>query len=69
MPRNVGTADRIVRLIAGVVLILLPLATGFAAATPWLWWTALAAGVILLVTAGMRVCPLYSLIGVRTCRA
>jgi ABC-type phosphate transport system auxiliary subunit len=66
MPCNVGTADRAIRLVVG--LVLLPLLTGFAAASPWLWWAALAVGVVLLATAGMRFCPLYTLLGVRTCR-
>lgn len=67
MTRNIGTADRLFRLVAGIVLVLLPLATGFAAATPWLWWAALVVGVVMLATAAMRSCPLYTLIGVSTC--
>lgn len=68
MPCNVGTADRAVRLIVGTVLVLLPLLTAFAAGTPWLRWVSLAAGLVLLATAAMRFCPLYTLLGVRTCR-
>lgn len=67
MTRNIGTIDRSLRLIAGVVLILLPLQTGFAAATPWLWWGALIVGAAMLATAALRVCPLYTLLGVSTC--
>lgn len=68
MPCNIGTIDRAIRLVAGLVLVALPLLTGFAAATPWLWWVAIAAGLVLLATAGMRFCPLYRLVGVRTCK-
>ena len=68
MPCNIGTADRAIRLVVGLVLVALPLLTGFAAATPLLWWAALVVGVVLLATAGMRFCPLYTLLGVRTCR-
>lgn len=68
MPCNIGTADRAIRLVVGLVLVLLSLLTGFAAATPWLWWAALVVGVVMLATAGMRFCPLYTLLGIRTCR-
>lgn len=67
MTRNIGTTDRAVRLVAGVVLILLPLLTGFAAASPWLWWAALVVGAVMLATAALRSCPLYTLVGLSTC--
>lgn len=67
MTRNIGAADRMIRLVAGIVLILLPLLTGFAAATPWLWWGALVVGGTMLATAVMRSCLLYTLLGVSTC--
>lgn len=35
---------------------------------PWNW-VAAAAGLVLLVTAALRFCPLYRVIGVRTCTA
>ena len=66
---NVGTADRLFRIAAGLVLILLPLVTSFA-----LWDSRLAAfglpvvGVVLGLTAIFRFCPLYRLFGLRTCR-
>ncbi|MFO1107022.1 MAG: DUF2892 domain-containing protein [Amaricoccus sp.] len=68
MPCNIGTADRLIRLIVGAVFILLPLLTGFAAGTAWLWWATLAVGAVLLATAVLRFCPLYTLLGIRTCR-
>lgn len=68
MTCNIGTADRTIRLVLGAVLVLLALATGFAAATPWLWWVTLVAGIVMIGTAGLRFCPLYTLLGVRTCR-
>lgn len=67
MTRNIGAADCMIRLVAGVVLILLPLLTGFAANAPLLWWGALVVGGTMLATAAMRSCPLYTLIGVSTC--
>ena len=66
---NVGTADRLIRIAAGLALILLPLLTSFA-----LWDSRLAAfglpvvGAVLVLTAIFRFCPLYRLFGLRTCR-
>lgn len=71
MSANVGTIDRIVRLLAGLVLIALPFA---APALPaWNSEIALyglpAVGAVLVLTALVRFCPLYRLFGLRTCRA
>jgi hypothetical protein len=57
---NIGPADRILRIIAGIVLIALAL-TGVC--SPWGW-----IGVVPLVTAFVKICPLYSIIGLKTCR-
>lgn len=56
---NVGSVDRLLRIIVGVVLIALVFV---GPQTPWGWL-----GVIPLVTGFLRTCPLYSLIGVNTC--
>jgi hypothetical protein len=56
---NVGSADRIARIVLGLVLISLAF---IGPQTPWGW-----IGVIPLVTGLFRTCPLYSLIGVNTC--
>ena len=57
---NVGQLDRILRVIAGIVLIALVFV---GPQTPWGW-----VGVVPLVTGLFGTCPLYSLLGVRTCR-
>jgi hypothetical protein len=67
MTQNIGTADRTIRVILGALLILLPLFTGFAAGSPMLRWGALVVGIVMLATAAMRSCPLYTLVGIRTC--
>ncbi len=59
MKFNVGTIDRAVRIVAGIVLITLA-ATGIF--TPWGW-----IGVIPLVTGIFQFCPAYSLLGMSTC--
>lgn len=67
MMQNVGSADRIIRLAAGLILILLPLVTGFATGTPWLWWAAMIVGVVLVGTAALGTCPAYRVLGLSTC--
>ena len=64
MERNVGTADRALRIALGVILIAYAIPLGFPH-TGWNWvgWI----GLIPLLTALVGVCPLYSLMGLRTC--
>ena len=57
---NVGTADRIARIVVGLVLLALTVVG------PQTLWGLI--GVVPLATAFMKFCPLYSLIGVKTCR-
>lgn len=59
MKANVGTIDRVVRAVVGLVLI------GLAATDTigvWGW-----IGVVPLATSLFRFCPAYTLIGVNTC--
>lgn len=67
MSANVGSLDRIIRAALGLVLLALPFAFGPLPAL----WTALcvALGALMLSVAALRFCPLYSLLGIRTCRA
>jgi len=57
---NIGTADRIARLVLGLALIALAV-TGTIGVWGWI-------GVVPLATAFLRVCPAYSLLGIRTCK-
>ncbi|MFZ2872737.1 YgaP family membrane protein [Zavarzinia sp.] len=62
MNTNIGTLDRVLRVIAGLVLLsLLFLLDGEAK------WFGLI-GIVPLATAAMSWCPLYTLLGIRTCR-
>ncbi|ODT66273.1 MAG: hypothetical protein ABS75_27810 [Pelagibacterium sp. SCN 63-23] len=69
MRANVGSPDRIARIIIGIVLNVaaflpaLPLA-----ANPILQWGAVLVGAVLIVTALVRFCPLYTLFGLSTCK-
>ncbi len=58
MKTNIGSIDRTVRIIAGVVII--GLGVYFQS-----WWGA--AGVVPLLTAFLRWCPAYTIIGVSSC--
>ena len=69
MTQNVGTTDRILRLGAGVLLIAIALFGGTAfLAGPAMTYGAVAVGAVLIATAVLRLCPLYSVFGIRTCR-
>jgi sulfite exporter TauE/SafE len=64
MNTNIGSIDRVVRIVAGVAL--LAFALGYIApGTGWNWlgWI----GVVPILTAALGNCPLYSLLGVSTC--
>lgn len=64
---NVGTADRAVRALLGVALVVLGgwVWDGFQGAIGGI--VALVVGVVLVLTAITGFCPLYRLLGVRTC--
>ena len=64
MTKNVGTLDKILRLVIGILLIAYAIPLGFPQ-TGWNWmgWS----GVIPLLTAGIGFCPLYQIIGISTC--
>lgn len=59
MKVNVGTVDRVLRIAAGAVLILLAVMGKIG------WWGWL--GLIPLATGIVRFCPLYPLLGINTC--
>ncbi len=56
--RNVGTVDRIVRVVVGIAILSLVFV---GPRTAWGWL-----GLVPLVTATIGWCPAYSLLGVRT---
>ena len=57
---NIGTTDRLVRIVAGLALIALAL-MGQIGIWGWL-------GLVLLGTAFLKFCPAYTLFGIRTCK-
>jgi len=62
--KNMGTIDRGIRLlVAGILGILV--ATNVIEGT--MMWIAAAIGVVFVLTSLVSVCPLYSVLGIRTC--
>lgn len=58
---NVGGMDRVLRIVAGLVIFALGVAG------PLGWWGLV--GLVPLATGVLRFCPAYTLLGIRTCAA
>lgn len=66
---NVGTVDRIFRAVLGLVLLYLAFLSGMPFfEVPLYKYVAAIVGFVMLVVAVTRVCPIYSMLGVKTCR-
>lgn len=69
MTANVGNIDRIARFVLGLVLFFAPLLN-----IPAIWSSAgfaygsMAVGLVLVLTAMFRFCPLYRVLGLSTCK-
>ncbi|MGM0605646.1 MAG: YgaP family membrane protein [Halobacteriota archaeon] len=68
MNENVGGRDRIGRIVLGVVSLLVGMGsmTGYVAIGPIAGGVAIAIGGMLLVTAGLRKCPINDAAGIDT---
>jgi hypothetical protein len=66
MKTNMGMLDRGGRLAIAVALVALSLGTGLL--TGVLFWVALAVAAVFTITALVGNCPLYSIIGLKTCK-
>lgn len=60
MKINEGAADRVIRVVVGLVLLALVFV---GPKTPWGW-----VGLVPLLTGLAGICPLYSVLGFKTCR-
>ena len=65
MQINVGTPERIVRLVLGAVFLILAIFAGLSSL--WTWILGIV-GVAMVVTGLLRYCPAWSLLGIKTCR-
>jgi hypothetical protein len=57
---NEGTTDKVIRIVIGLVIIII---VGFVMQS---WWGLL--GIVPLITGIASRCPLYSILGINTCR-
>jgi len=64
MNANVGGIDRIIRLVAGLALITFGAIGGLV--SPWNF-VAMGAGAVFTLTAVIRFCPLYPILGISSC--
>lgn len=68
MSVNMGKIDRGLRLVIAAVLVWLAFGSAVAAAG-LLHWLALIVAAVMVLTAVIGNCPLYSLIGLKTCKS
>lgn len=71
MKPNVGGADRVLRLIVGIILVLVPLigvaiVPALAQIGGWVWVIG-AVGLALVLSALFRFCPAYTVLGINSC--
>jgi membrane-bound ClpP family serine protease len=59
MEKNVGKRDKLIRLAAGAILIIL--------GAVWPCWICAILGLILIITGVLQKCPAYKLMGKSTC--
>lgn len=65
MKCNVGTLDRVIRAILGLILLVLPFVLTLGATLKWIL---IVVGIVFLFTAAIGFCPLYLPFGINTCR-
>ncbi|HCI47397.1 MAG TPA: DUF2892 domain-containing protein [Rhodospirillaceae bacterium] len=69
MKTNVGTIDRSLRFALGLALFWLAFLSGLPVVEePLVKYGAAAVGLVMIIVASVRICPIYSLLGLRTCR-
>lgn len=65
MKKNIGTADKGIRILIAVIAALLYFGNVISGIYGYV---ALAVGIVMLLTALVNFCPLYALLGVRSCK-
>jgi hypothetical protein len=64
MPVNVGTLDQYVRIVVGLALVAFAFQDGLSI-QGWHWAGLI--GLVLLATAFLKSCPLYTVMGISSC--
>lgn len=71
MQKNVGSTDRLIRIIVGAILIIVAVVSLAGMALiglgGWAWLIGLV-GVVMAATGLINFCPAYTLIGINTCK-
>ena len=65
MKKNVGTGDRFLRVMLGVIALILGLSGMLEGIFKWV---ALGVGAVVIFISSVQFCPLYTLLGVNTCK-
>lgn len=69
MTANVGSFDRLFRVVLGIVLLAAPFVSGMALFESGLATTlSVIVGLVMLGTSAVKFCPLYRIFGIRTCK-
>ncbi|PRY80552.1 Protein of unknown function (DUF2892) [Yoonia maritima] len=68
MTVNVGKTDQIVRAVVGLIFVIIPFtATLSLFDNSYAIYASVLIGAVLLLTSGFRICPIYSVLGIKTC--
>lgn len=65
MKKNVGNADKLVRILIAIAIVILYYTNVI---TGMLAIVLMAVGIVLLLTVLFNFCPLYALFGIKTCK-
>ncbi len=68
MKKNVGTIERVIRLVVGVVALVAAFTTLGVMNGATLGIVAAVVGVVMLGTAALGWCPPYAILGISTCK-
>lgn len=69
MAVNVGKVDRVIRMILGIILLIVPFATNWSFAQSTIGMVVcIIIGIVMIATSSMRFCPLYKIFGIQTCQ-
>ena len=66
MKKNVGNADKMIRIVLALIVTYFAYTSEFSAA--WQTYALWGIAIVLLLTALTSRCPLFSIIGVNTCK-